>query len=413
VETTTRRVKLHKAQADFHHCPALFKAFVGGRGAGKSWCGAYDMLRRMRLGATYLIGSPTGILMQDTTFPTFKAIAQEWGVWGGVKMTPYPTATILLDGGNATVRFRTAEDPERMRGPNLSGAWLDEASLMHEDAYKIVIACLREGGRRMGFLTSTFTPKGKTHWTYQTFATGRPNTAIIHAKTGDNPFNPPEFEATIAGQYGETQFARQELGGEFVQMEGAEFPAEWFDYPGFWFDEWPTSGIVLKVLYLDPSKGRQAKPGDYQAFAQAALVQEPCGNNRHRNMIYIDAHMNREPVTAMVARGIRLAREWGPVAVIGYEDNGTLGFMEPEVERQLNEAKALQNWVPITSRDPKMFRIRGLGGYLSRRQIRIRNTQGGKILRDQMGEVPMGEHDDGPDAAAGAVKILEALTAGV
>ena len=118
METTVRRVKLHRAQAEFRRSRSLYRAFVGGRGAGKSWCGAYDLLRRARPGRTYLVGSPTGVLMGDTTFPTFKALAQDFGVWGSVRLSPYPTATILLDGGEAEVRFRTAEDPERMRGPN-------------------------------------------------------------------------------------------------------------------------------------------------------------------------------------------------------------------------------------------------------------------------------------------------------
>jgi hypothetical protein len=104
---------------------------------------------------------PTGVKLADETFPTFKAIAQELGTWdpAGVKMTPYLPVRL---GTGATVRFRTAEDPDKMRGPNLSGVWLDEASLMDEEAFKIAIACLREDGEQ-GWLSATFTPKGLGH----------------------------------------------------------------------------------------------------------------------------------------------------------------------------------------------------------------------------------------------------------
>src|SRR5262245_15848977 len=134
-----RRRQISPPQLAFLQSDARFRGFVGGRGSGKTWCGAYDLLTRCRFGRTYLISSPTSIIMGDTTFPTVKRLAQEMDLWdpAALKMTPYPTV-ILLNG--ATLRFRTAEDPEKMRGPNLSGVWLDEASLMHKDAYLICIA---------------------------------------------------------------------------------------------------------------------------------------------------------------------------------------------------------------------------------------------------------------------------------
>jgi phage terminase large subunit-like protein len=404
-------VALHQVQSHFRYDPALYRAFVGGRGAGKSCIGAYDLLCRLRAGRTYLIGSPTSILMQDTTFPTTKYIAESLGIWLGVKLTPYPTAQIVThDRGVAEVRFRTAEDPEKMRGPNLSGVWLDEASLMHEDAYKINIAALRENNEQ-GWLSATFTPKGPTHWTFETFASGKPNTSIFKSRTGDNPFLPLGFEDTLKHQYGETAFARQELGGEFVSIAGAEFPGEWFDWPGFWFENWPDN-LVYKVIYLDPSKGVSDFPGDakknlegdYQAYVLAGLDD--------RGTIYLDAQLNRENPVAMIERGVRLCHDWGPVSDFSFEDNGTMGFMVPEVQRQINAAGMLVPWNAVVNTMPKIHRIRHLASYLSRRQIRIRSTPGGKKPRAQLGDVPFGFYDDGPDAAAGAIRRLELLTVG-
>src|SRR5262249_62382638 len=101
------------------------------------------------------------------------------GVRGRLRPPPPPPA---VPPTGATIRFRTAEDPEKMRGPNLSGCWLDEASLMLPDAFKICIAALREGGQQ-GWLTATFTPKGLAHWTYDTFGTAREDTACFHTRT--------------------------------------------------------------------------------------------------------------------------------------------------------------------------------------------------------------------------------------
>ncbi len=409
-----KTIKLHRVQHSFRHSNAIYRAFVGGRGAGKSWVGAYDLLRRVRPNRTYLVGSPTGILMQDTTYPTLKKLAEELGVWHSVKLTPYPTATIRTGKGYCEVRFRTAEDPERMRGPNLSGCWLDEASLMSEHAYTINIAALRESGEQ-GWLSATFTPKGPTHWTYQTFATGKPDTAMFRSRTGDNPFLPKDFEATLHAQYGETQFARQELGGEFVQIAGAEFPAEWFDWPGFWFDQFLTENVTHKILYLDPSKGVRDFPGDaktgkepdWQAYVSAALVKEKVEGNL-KNILYLDAHLNREPVIDMIERGMRITKEFRPDCVV-FEDNGTMGFMASEVRRAAAKYDVLTQWNSITHKVPKIQRMRVLGGYLSQRQIRIRSSPGGKLMRAQMGDVPFGEYDDAVDAAAGAIEALGML----
>lgn len=389
-------------QAEFCRSDALYRAFVGGRGAGKSWAISYDLIRRARRGRLYMMVSPTYTVLADTDFRMFLGLAREFGCLSGFKVSP-PTATLTT---GAEVLFRSADNPEKLRGPNLTGVVLNEASLMARDAYDISIASLREGGE-VGWLSAGFTPKGPTHWTYEVFATGKPNTAMFRSRTDENPFLDETFAATIQQQYGDTQFSRQELGGEFVQMEGAEFPAQWFDYPGFLFEDWPEE-MRFKVAYLDPSKGRADKPGDWQCYCLAGLGKD--------NVIYLDAEFNREPVTEMVSRGIRIAKQWGPLSSLALEDNGTMGFLAPEVERQMREARVLIPWHVVTNTEPKLFRIRGLGGYLSRRQIRIRNTEGGRRLRDQLKDVPFGSKepggDDGPDAAAGAVRRLEQLTQG-
>jgi phage terminase large subunit-like protein len=422
LEGVVKYIPLSPIQAAFRDSPALYRAFVGGRGAGKSRVGAYDLIRKAEPGRKYLVGSPTGILMGDTTYPTFKETAEALGVWHGVKLSPYPTAKIRVKGGTAEIRFRTAEDPEKMRGPNLAGCWLDEASLMHEDAYKINIAALREGGvagalGEQGFLTATFTPKGPTHWTYDTFAKGKPNTEIFRAKTSDNPFLPPSFEETLYQQYGDTQFARQELGGEFVSLLGAEFPAEWFEWPndGIWFNDWPADA-VFRVVFLDPSKGvhdnqgnvKKAKDGDWQCYVMAALYRERDIQGKQRWAIYLDASFKRETPQEMIGRGLGICRDFRP-QVVWFEDNGTMGFMGPEIRRQVLASDTLVPWMAKVNHVPKIQRIRTLGGPLSLRQIRLRNTVGGKLLRAQLGDVPFGEYDDGPDAAAGAIEVLGQL----
>lgn len=255
------RLRLHRGQSRFCNARTLYRGFVGGRGAGKTYVGALDLIRRSKRGRTYLIASPTGILMNDTTFPTFRAIAREHGFWyqAGVRLTPYPTVELA---NGARVRFRTAEDPERMRGPNLSGVWLDEASLMEREAYTICLATLREGGEQ-GWLSATFTPKGRGHWTYDVF--GRldekgnpvtPNTSLVVARTRENPFLPAEFDAAVRSQYRDgSRMTRQELDAEFLPDGLAMFARHWF-----------------KVHAVEPKLSRRVRAWDLAAT-------EPKDNN--------------------------------------------------------------------------------------------------------------------------------------
>src|SRR5262245_3302677 len=90
------QTQLHREQARFLASRALYKGFVGGRGAGKTWVGAEDLVANAIPDRTYLVASPTGVLLLDTTYPTFKARAKAHGVWNdlGVRLSPYPTVTL-------------------------------------------------------------------------------------------------------------------------------------------------------------------------------------------------------------------------------------------------------------------------------------------------------------------------------
>lgn len=207
---------------------------------------------------------------------------------------------------------------------------------------------------------------------------------------------------------------RAEIGGGAFDTEyqgvpgtvdGTEWPPEYFDWPGFWFDDWPKD-LVLKVQTLDPSKGVTAKPGDYQAHVTAGLGRD--------GTVYLDAELRREP--DYVARAVDIASRFLPNELVA-ESNNTMGLILPELTRQLAERAAadrpvLLNYSEVAHSLPKLVRMRGLTGYLSRRQIRVRNTVGGRMMVDQMRDVPNGEFDDAPDAAATAVRRLEELTAG-
>jgi predicted phage terminase large subunit-like protein len=217
-------IDVHEAQQQFLNSSALYRGFVGGRGTGKSYIGALDiLLRAMSKGKRlYAVYAPTYPMLHDSSWRSLLDVGERLRCIRQVNRSDMR----LILGNDAEIICRSVDDPERARGPNLSGAWLDEASLIKAAAYPIVIACLREGGEQ-GWLSATFTPKGKSHWTYETFGQGRPDTELFRARTADNPFLPPGFEDTLRAQY-PSHFAQQELEGEFIDPPGSIFRREWF-----------------------------------------------------------------------------------------------------------------------------------------------------------------------------------------
>lgn len=352
-----------------------------------------------------MVGSPTGVLMQDTTYPTFKALAQEYGYWKSVKLSPYPNVTLQT---GATIRFRTAEDPERMRGPNLSGVWLDEASLMPEAAFTVCIASLREAGWQ-GWLTATFTPQGLTHWTYDRFGKVDPDTELFRARTIDNPFNPDGFAEKLALQYGPER-AKQELEGQFIDVAGAEWPGSYFP-ESIWFDEWPVV-LDLKVMALDPSKGKgQDRPtvdrkrtkdpdklGDYSAYVLLARGRD--------GLLYVDADLDqRRDITRIILDGLALCRTFRPEA-FAVEVNQFQCMMAAEFERLAKETRTHIPLWHINNSENKEMRIRTLTPYLAQGQLRFkRGSRGSETLVRQLRDFPMADHDDGPDALEMAIRL--------
>lgn len=216
------RYKLTAAQIAYRKSDALYRGMVGGIGSGKSWIGSLDLIRRARPGRLYMAVGPTYVMLRDASLRSFVQHAQQLNY---LKTFRRSDMAVVL-GNGAEVVFRTAEDPDRLRGPNLSGVWLDEASLMAKEAFEVAIGRLREGGEQ-GFLGATFTPKGRHHWTFGVFASGRPDSAVFRSRTTDNPFLPKGFADAVRRQY-TADLARQELEGEFLDEDAAFlFPDDW------------------------------------------------------------------------------------------------------------------------------------------------------------------------------------------
>ena len=400
-------IEVYDKQAEFCDSDAWARAFCGGRGTGKSWIGAFDIITRALPDRTYLVGSPDGTVMGDTTWPMFQEIAKELDIWYDCEVRTSPWPNVVLPNG-ATIRFRSTDQPDRRRGPNLAGAWLDEASLMPEAAYQIVLASLRAGGEsghETGWLSATFTPKGPSHWTYETFAKKKPDTFLVRATTFDNPFLPADFADMLQRQYGEGNFARQELGGEFLQMLGARWPGDWFTHDGFWFSVWPDD-LDLKIIALDPSAGNEGS--DDQAHV---MIGWKVREGKH--CIYVDAWLDLEGA-GIFERTAKLVKSFGkrgrPVDCVVVEENGTMGFMTQGFDAASKKHGVYIPYLCRTNSENKQVRIiTQVEPPLSRRELRFKRGRHCDRLVGQLQSFPFDERDDGPDALSTGLAYLRQL----
>jgi predicted phage terminase large subunit-like protein len=376
-------------QNEFIKGEALFRAFVGGIGSGKSWAGSYDLIRRARPGRLYLVCAPTYGMLADATFRSFLGLAEELGIVDPADVKRSPPPCIRLRTG-AEVLFRSADEPDLLRGPNLSGVWLDEASLMAEDVFTVCIGRLREAGEQ-GWLSATFTPKGRLHWTFETFATGRPDTAIYHARTADNPFLPPRFHDTVRQQYTST-LAEQELEGGFIDAGGVMFQRHWFGLvdanqvpPLSQLSQW-VRGWDLAAT---PKDEDQARDPDWTA----GVLLGRSGDGTY----YIRDVRRLRGTPQQVQRLVRQTAEQDGrrVKVVMEQEPGSAGVVVVDAYRRMLSGFNFQG---VRSTGSKADRAQPLAAQAEGGAVKLVRGPWNKDLLDELEIFPFGKHDDMVDA---------------
>ncbi|MBN2293668.1 MAG: hypothetical protein JXM70_14660 [Pirellulales bacterium] len=113
----------------------------------------------------------------------------------------------------------------------------------------------------------------------------------------------------MRAQSGRTAFEREKQNSP-VNPEYCEWPESYFDET-IWFDEWPKN-LRVKTLTLDPSKGGDARRGDYSALVALGID--------NSGMLYVEADLARRASPQIVAEGVEFYRRFLPDA-FGVEAN--------------------------------------------------------------------------------------------
>ncbi len=206
----------------------------------------------------------------------------------------------------------------------------------------------------------------------------------------------------MRAESGPSAFEREKQNSP-IQPELCEWPESYFD-EGLWFDDWPEH-LTVKTLALDPSKGSDARRGDYSAFVKLGVDR--------RGVLYAEADLARRPTPQIVADGVEHCRQFRPDA-FGVEANQFQELLGAAFEEEFRRQGLLgvRPWL-VENQVNKQVRIRRLGPYLASRRLRLKSdSPATRLLLDQLRQFPVADHDDGPDALEMAIRLAAELLAG-
>jgi predicted phage terminase large subunit-like protein len=210
-------LKLTKPQRDFVFDDSMMTGFIGGIGSGKTYAGAVKALMYAAehpntIGA---VVAPTYRLLRDATLRVSEDVFGD-----AIDVKNFSDFRFVLKNGSE-ILYRTASNPDRLRGPNLHWVWIDEAAYVSRKTFDILLGRLRAPGAP-NRLWLTTTPRG-FDWIYRLYKEGK--LSAHRASTTSNIFISPEYAERLRENY-TAEMARQEIDGEFISNEGAVIKQE-------------------------------------------------------------------------------------------------------------------------------------------------------------------------------------------
>lgn len=125
-----------------------------------------------------------------------------------------PTKRLLTWENGAYVQFFSAEEPERLRGPQFEAAWCDELAAWNRDrdTWDMLQFCLRLGKHPQVCVTTTPKPTKLVRDILK-----NPKTIVTYGSTFDNSANLADtYLEAVKAQYDGTRLGRQELYAEIL-----------------------------------------------------------------------------------------------------------------------------------------------------------------------------------------------------
>lgn len=204
----------------------FYSGYYGGVGTGKTTTLVVDAFQYAEefAGSRQIVTEPSYQMVRDIMVPTIRDV---FGSQEGLSFTmnKAPPINVELENGSE-IWIRSTETGERLYGPNVARILMDEITLGHQE---LAFQILAQRARQPNFkhqIKSTGTPKGK-NWLWKfMLETRKKDRPAYEVETLDNPHLPEGYVDRLLELYGgwDNPLARQELGGQWLQMVGPVYP---------------------------------------------------------------------------------------------------------------------------------------------------------------------------------------------
>jgi phage terminase large subunit-like protein len=191
---------------------------IAGRGFGKTRVGAETTRQMIEIEPRIALVGPTAADVRDVMVEGESGLLSVFPPSERPIYEPSKRRVTFHNGAMATLF--SAEEPDRLRGPQHGWAWVDEPASMPrgEDTLSNLLLGLRLGREPWALLTGTPKP---ARWLR--LLSQRDDTLVTTGSTYDNVANlAPGFIDDVLGRYEGTRLGRQELHAEWLDdVEGA------------------------------------------------------------------------------------------------------------------------------------------------------------------------------------------------
>lgn len=374
----------HYRQMIFHtmrtnQCLTRFRHLVAGRRGGKTLSAAWEVLFYMLHPDVFNWDAhgkegnrPLHVWVLTKDYPTgraawrtFEDVLRQAGLVMGTDYKRNLGDKFFEFSNGSLIEFKTAEDPESLRGAGLDILWMDEAAFISgEEAYLVARPALSD---KEGIVISTTTPHGK-NWFYEFFwspaSLADEHQGRVEYWSIQNPHFPRAEWEYISRTYHPLLF-KQEYMASFDSMLGVELHGDWLQYY-----EWkdiprdPDSKKWKLKLFMgiDPAISLSDKA---DRFAMALI-----GVDGRGQVYLIEQFASRIPFPEQVDKIVEWYAAWRDkgLQIIGIESNA----YQAALEQQIAQMGPVAPIIPVISRGKKQDRIMRMSVLFRIGKVKIR-----------------------------------------
>lgn len=370
-----------------------FRHLVAGRRGGKTLSAAWEVLfyalhprefHRDAHGTDNDRPLWIWVLTKDypTGFPALTTLLDVMRQAGLVKGRDYQhnktERRIEFTASGTVLQFKTADDPQSLRGAGLDILWMDEAAFIDSpEAWRVVRPALSD---KLGLVITTTTPHGK-NWLWEEFFDGPAlddrNQFRVEYTSLDNPYFPRE-EWEYAREFYHPIFFRQEFLAAFDAMVGLALHGDWLK---FWVAGNPdvqSGDITVKHLLTEDGRYRMrtfigidpaislSDDADHFAMAVIGITDD------NMQAFLLDYFVGRISFPEQIERIKEWQLKWRP-QYIGVESNA---FQRAIVQQVTRGFDAVAGVIPVISKGKKEERILTMSPLFKIGKIRIHRRHG-------------------------------------